>query len=80
MQGPWTPKRKSERIARIGDEIRNAVGAADPQTMWFTMNEVQDGAWGVNGNVVHIEQLVWAFDAERQATIRRFLDEGQPTS
>jgi len=46
--------------------------------MWFTITEIPDGAWGVNGVVVGIEQLLWAFEPDRQVTIRRFLDGEAP--
>ena len=46
--------------------------------MWFTVREVPDGAWGVNGDVVGIEQFLWAFEPDRQATIRKLLDASEP--
>lgn len=80
MQGPWTPELKSELIDGLARAIRDTVGTAERQAMWFTISEVPNGAWGVNGSVVGIEKFLWAFDPERQATIRKFLDLGEPGS
>ena len=73
MQGPWTRDLKAELSSRLAAALRDAVGAADRQAVWITVHEVPDGAWSVNGAVVGIEQLLWAFEPDRQSTIRRFL-------
>ena len=73
MQGPWTSELKAELSSRLAAALRDVVGVAQPQAIWITVHEVPDGAWSVNGAVVRIEQLLWAFQADRQATIQDFL-------
>lgn len=78
MQGPWTAELKAAFIDGLARAIRETVGSPERQTMWFTITEIPDGAWGVNGSVVGIEQFLWAFEPDRQVTIRKFLDAKTP--
>lgn len=73
MQGPWTRRLRSDLIGRLSGALRSALELPDRRAVWITLREVPDGSWGVNGRVLGIEQLLWAFEPDRQETIRRFL-------
>ena len=73
MQGPWTSALKAELSSRLAAALREVSEVPEKHAIWITVHEVPDGAWNVNGNTVRIEQLIWAFESDRQATIRGLL-------
>ncbi len=74
MEGPWTAELKADLVARLAGGLRDVAGPAEKQAVWITVHEVPDGAWSVNGRAVGIEQFLWAFEPDRQATIRKLLE------
>ena len=74
MQGPWTSALKAELSSRLAAALRDVSEVPEKHAIWITVHEVPDGAWNVNGNTVRIEQLIWAFESDRQATIRGLLE------
>ncbi len=80
MQGPWTPALKGALSARLGAALREVLREAqedsegESPSVWVTVQEIEDGAWSVNGTVIEIEQLLWAFEPDRAATIQALLD------
>ena len=80
MQGPWTQALKGALSARLGQALREALREAqgdsegESPSVWVTVQEIEDGAWSVNGTIVGIEQLLWAFEPDRAATIQALLD------
>ncbi len=73
MEGPWTPELRSALVSRLVGALREVAGTPERQTIWATIREVPDGSWSVNGEVVGIEKLLWAFEPDRQATIQELL-------
>jgi len=74
MQGPWTSALKAELSSRLAAALRDVARVPEKHAIWITVHEVPDGAWSVNGRTVRIEQLIWAFESDRQATIRALLE------
>ena len=80
MEGPWTPDLRSELVSHLIGALREVAGTPERQVIWATIREVPDGCWSVNGEVVGIEQFLWAFESDRQATIREVLSGKKETS
>ena len=80
MEGPWTPDLRSELVRRLIGALREVVGTPERQVIWATIREVPDGCWSINGDVVGIEQFLWAFESDRKDTIRELLSGKKETS
>ncbi len=80
MEGPWTPDLRSELVRRLVGALREVAGTPDGQVIWATIREVPDGCWSVNGEMVGIEQFLWAFESDRKETIQEMLSERKKTS
>ncbi len=80
MEGPWTPDLRSELVSRLVGALREVAGTPERQVIWATIREVLDGCWSVNGEVVGIEQFLWAFESDRKATIQEVLSRRKKTS
>ncbi len=80
MEGPWNPDLRSELVRRLIGALREVVGTPERQVIWATIREVPDGCWSINGDVVGIEQFLWAFESDRKDTIRELLSGKKETS
>ena len=66
----------ADTVKSVREALREGQEDSDGESpsVWVTVQEIQDGAWSVNGTVIGIEQLLWAFEPDRAATIRALLD------
>jgi phenylpyruvate tautomerase PptA (4-oxalocrotonate tautomerase family) len=76
MAGPWNDDMKAqlfERLEKIVRDVANMPKSGAGADFWMTIVEVPEGAWGLGGRAVSIEQLAPVFSDDRQDRIRSYL-------